>query len=537
MSGARAAGSPNRWSGMESTSVLELSSPAPAGESVGGSRALRSKHARAGKAMAIATLTMAGASGIQALVYLSSFGVNGRTDGFFAAFAVYATFGVFSQSIRVTAAPALVGSRPRFTTAQFCAALALIGLGVMIVTGPLAGPAARLLAPGLPASERALTSSALPILGVAMVLQLWAAGGATILSGRNRFLPVAWAYGLGALAGLAAYLPAERAAGELALGWSMLAMAVVTFALVAAALRPSPSGLRGSLPSPREVVVVTASLLGRTGVYLAFNSLYLVTLAFASHGDAGDTTVLSYAYLFVSYLVAGTGFALGMARISDMARGAQAAWHDVVGDTVPPGFRYAMLICAPAVAGLVAFGAPIAGALFPASFTDAHVETLRLFAGLLLPWLVGALLVNLMLPALFALGRVRLANLLAVPMIALQLLASAIGAAVAGAAGTVAAFGVAPLAFALMMLVLEGGQRRGAIARELARDGLRFAGIAAASFGGVAALVSILPESHGVATMAVGGLLGALLYGGALNVAAPRQLRVLLRGSSVEAEA
>ena len=72
---------------------------------------LRAKHAHAGVAMAIATLAMGATSGIQALLYLSSFGIDGRTDGFFIAFALYTSFGVFSQSIRVTSAPLLVGER------------------------------------------------------------------------------------------------------------------------------------------------------------------------------------------------------------------------------------------------------------------------------------------------------------------------------------------------------------------------------------------------------------------------------------------
>src|SRR4029079_8127927 len=69
---------------------------------------LRSKHAQAGMAMAAATFAMAAASGIQAALYLHSFGIDGRTDGFFVAFALYTVFGVFSQSIRVTSAPLLV---------------------------------------------------------------------------------------------------------------------------------------------------------------------------------------------------------------------------------------------------------------------------------------------------------------------------------------------------------------------------------------------------------------------------------------------
>ena len=77
-------------------------------------------------------------------------------------------------------------------------------------------------------------------------------------------------------------------------------------------------------------------------MYLAFNALYLVTVAFASRYQAGDATVLSYAYLYASYLVAGTGFALGMSRVADMRRGVLADWREVIADTVPGGFRYAM---------------------------------------------------------------------------------------------------------------------------------------------------------------------------------------------------
>src|SRR3954462_15026869 len=76
---------------------------------------LRTKHAHAGVAMAVATLAMGLTSGIQALLYLSSFGIGGRTDGFFIAFALYTSFGVFSQSIRVTSAPLLVGDERRLT--------------------------------------------------------------------------------------------------------------------------------------------------------------------------------------------------------------------------------------------------------------------------------------------------------------------------------------------------------------------------------------------------------------------------------------
>src|SRR3954451_24916632 len=139
--------------------------PSPSGHKDG----LREKHAHAGVAMAIATLAMGATSGIQALLYLSSFGINGRTDGFFVAFALYTSFGVFSQSIRVTSAPLLVGEEARLTPREFALALLAIAVPVGIITIPLAGPLASLLAPGLGSAGRGVTESALPILGLAMI--------------------------------------------------------------------------------------------------------------------------------------------------------------------------------------------------------------------------------------------------------------------------------------------------------------------------------------------------------------------------------
>ena len=55
-----------------------------------------------------------------------------------------------------------------------------------MLTVPLAGPLSQLIAPGLSVG-RAITATALPVLGPAMVLQLWAAGGATVLAIRGRF--------------------------------------------------------------------------------------------------------------------------------------------------------------------------------------------------------------------------------------------------------------------------------------------------------------------------------------------------------------
>lgn len=492
---------------------------------------LREKHAHAGVAMAIATVAMGLTSGIQALLYLNSFGIGGRTDGFFVAFALYSSFGVFSQSIRVTSAPLLVGDRPRLTSRELAIALVAIAVPVAIATIVLAGPMASVLAPGLGTAGRGVTESALPILGGAMILQLWAAGGATLLAVRDRFDRIAFAYIAGAVSGLVVYIAVSGTAGELSLGWSMLAMAVVTCAAMLDGVRTSRAPAEATaLPRPDGVLRrfwrCTLLVLGSTAIYLAFNALYVITLAFASNYNHGAATVLSYAYLFASYLVAATGFALGMSRIADMRRGALADWREVIADTVPAGFRYSMLLVAPALAALVSGGATLIGEVLPKSFSAADVSQLRSFSALLAAWTVAALLVNLLLPALFALGRSKLVNLLAPVIVVLHIAVTALGGVLFGAEGVVGAFFIVPLAFAAVLLFAGAGRESGPIAQELAKDGLRFALLAAVSFGIGAAVGDTL--ASGIAAPLLTLAIGSLLYAVVGLRLAGSQVRLLL---------
>jgi len=515
--------------------------------------------ARAGMAMSIATFAMAAASASQAVLYLGRFGTNARTDGFFIAFALYSTFGVFSQSLRLTSVPLLVEPGARLSVREFAAALAAVALPVLLFTVPLAGAVAELIAPGLSEQARAITADALPVLGCAMALQLWAAGGATVLAIRDRFMTIAGAYIAGAGAGLVAFLALMASAGVQTLGWSMLTMAVVTCGWMMLgvrrsgglgarrAVRPGPGVGESSGPAaglarsespglaagparhwaaPVGVARDAGLILGRTGIYLAFNMLFVITLAFASRSAAGGTTVLSYAYLFASYLVAGTGMALGMSSIPDLTREARAKRHTLVAETVPRGFRYAMLIVAPALAGLIAAGAPLIHALLPSSLSVAEVHTLRVFAVLLVPWTLAALLVNFLLPVLFAAGRAGLLNALAVPLILVQLAASAIGSALFGVDGAVGAFFVAPTCFAAVLLRAGAGPASAGLASRMLGDAARFLGLAALAFGAGWALGATVPSTLGQPVVAV--IVGSVLYAAGLRLVARRQLQVLL---------
>jgi len=491
----------------------------------------KGKRAKAGVVMAAATFSMAAASGIQAALYLHSFGIDGRTDGFFVAFALYTVFGVFSQSIRVTSAPLLVDAKRSLPLREFAATLVLISIPVALLTIPLANPLSFLLAPGLSEADRAVTQEALPILGGAMILQLWAAGGATVLAVRDRFNTIAGAYIAGAGAGLVVYLAVSGSAGELSLGYSMLAMAVVTCGLMLAGLRRSARGATETAPRRslrlRRLVADAGLILGRTSIYLAFNALYLITLSLTTSFAPGDATVLSYAYLFASYLVAGTAFALGMSRIADMSREARSDPRRAFGDTVPQGFRYSMLICAPALALFVAAGAPVIGVVFSASLHPDDIRTLQEFGALLSVWTVAALLVNLMLPAMFALGRARITNLMAPPLLVVHVAVSLAGGALFGSLGVVGAAFVAPALFAAAMLRTGAPEIAGHLAREVSRDALRFILAAAACFGLGATLGTAVGSTFGGAVIA--GFLGTVLYLGLLPFVAPTQVELFRR--------
>jgi hypothetical protein len=489
--------------------------------------------------MSLATFAMAAASAIQAVLYLGRFGTNARTDGFFVAFALYSTFGVFSQSLRLTSVGLLVEPGARLSVRRFAAVLGVIAVPVLVATVPLAGSLAQLIAPGLKAGAQHVTATALPVLGVAMVLQLWAAGGATVLAIRGRFGTIAGAYMSGAAGGLATFLVLMSVTGVQTLGWSMAAMSVITCTWMLIGVGGSgglgtwPAELGARPVRPWEQRPATALLrdcgmvLGRTAIYLAFNLLFVITLAFASRSSAGSTTVLSYAYLFASYLVAGTGMALGMSSIPDLTRQARAQRRALVAATVPRGFRYAMLLVAPALAGLIAAGAPLIHAVLPKSLTLAEVHTLRTFATLLVPWTVAALIVNFLLPVLLAIGRARLLGALAPALLALHLAATATGTALWGVDGAVGAMWVAPAALAAVLLVSGAGRAEARpVVRQLGGDGARFLGLAALAFGGGWAVGDALGAD--LAQASVAGAVGCGAYLAGLWVVARAQLQVLV---------
>ena len=114
---------------------------------------------------------------------------------------------------------------------------------------------------------------------------------------------------------------------------------------------------------------------------------------------------------------------------------------------------------------------------------------------------------------MFALGRARLVNALALPLVVLLHIAvTALGGALLGVDGVVGALFVVPTAFAVVLLVVGAGRECAGLARELARDGLRFVG------RGGRLLTGRAPRS-GSAVPGLGGVVLAVALGSALYAA------------------
>jgi hypothetical protein len=167
-------------------------------------------------------------------------------------------------------------------------------------------------------------------------------------------------------------------------------------------------------------------------------------------------------------------------------------------------------------------------AVLPRSLSGAEAHTLRVFAALLTPWLLAALIVNFLLPVLLALGRARLLGALALPLVLLQLAATALGSALFGVNGAVGAFWIAPSCLAVVLLIAAAG-RPGAVplVRELGRDAARFLALAGVAFGAGWLIGAALPAPE-LIQAAVAGLIGGAGYLAGLWLIARQQLQVVL---------
>ena len=297
---------------------------------------------------------------------------------------------------------------------------------------------------------------------------------------------------------------------------------------------PAPAAVAGGL---RRLARCVWLVLGSTAIYLAFNGLYVITLAFASNYGAGGATVLSYAYLFASYLVAGDR--LRPRHVADRRHAPRRPRRLARGDRRHRAGRLPLRDAArrpgPGGADRRRRDPDRRGAA--ASFDAAQVDAAARLRGPALRLDGGRAAGQ---PA--AAGAVR-----ARPRQAGQRAGAgrrrprtsrsprSAGPSSAPTASS-APSSSSRLAFAAVLLVAGAGRGCGPIARELARDGLRFVALAAVCFGIGAAMADSLVCGLAAPLLAIG--IGGILYGLTTSQLAPRQIRLLVgavRPASAEA--
>jgi peptidoglycan biosynthesis protein MviN/MurJ (putative lipid II flippase) len=447
----------------------------------------------------IATMTL---GGVLAILVAAEFGSDARTDGFFAAYGVYAMVILLAQSVRVTVVPRLLESgpaggelpagspdprgSPSFDAFNRFFAAVLVSVALLgVVFGALGDPLASLLTADDEAQSTART--ALAILWPAAGFHLFAALAAAMLGVLGDYVLAAVSYAVGGISSIVAFLALEGSLGIDSLPVAVLIGAGVTAAPLALALaragwRPALADVRGSTRR--------AGVLGLSSPPMVLMQLmYLISIAFAARLEEGAVTVFSYAFFGLGLLIALVASSIPIVFAAPLA----ATWDrdpESLRPHVDAVFRTGLMVLVPAVAAAALVGDD-AGRVLLAEFTDGEVEqTVRTFLVLSGSAIVAEALA-IPVTALFTLGRYGSMALLSLPVLGAYAALSAIASTADSLYWLAAVMPACLLGFALGMLALLHGRNWAPVAGRLGWEVLRMAApavpfvIAAAAFSGI----------------------------------------------------
>lgn len=476
----------------------------------------------------IATMVL---GGVLAVLVAARFGSNAHTDGFFAAYGVYAMVILLAQSMRVTVVPRLLpeheppaAGAPSFEAFnRYLAAVLLIFVVFGVVFVALGDPLSDVLTGDAEAHSTART--ALAILWPAAGFQLFAALSAAMLGLLGDYVLAAVSYSVGGLTSIGAFLAMEGALGIDSLPVAVLIGSAVTAVPLAVALwragwRPALSGLRESAAGAGMIAVASLATV-------QLQLMYLISIAFAARLEEGAVTIFSYAFFGLGLLIALVAssvpivFAAPLAATWDRDPASLRPFQDDV-------FRTGLMVLVPMIAAAALLGDDIGRTLL-AEFSEADVQaTVRTF--LILSGLaVVAVALAIPVTALFTQGRYRAMALLTVPVLAVYVALSAAAATTDSLYWLAAAMPVAWLGFGLCLLALLYGPGFLRIAGHLGWEAVRLGVPAAACFAAPAALLHDGSAAGDIAAF----VLGLILYGAlvAWFMPAYRNLAVRLAAS------
>jgi hypothetical protein len=457
-----------------------------------------------GLSTGLVSLSAAGAG----IVLSRKFGHGVKTDGFFAAYAVYLALVLVATALRVVVLPGFVRARREgrlggeVTTWLASLALPLVPVLVLCIGWP--DVVARALT-GDPDARHA-AATLLPWLVPAAAAQIAAGVFASALASLDDYVVAAAAFGGGAVAGLVVIV-AFVGHGVVAFGWGLALNAAIAAGAPLAALVA-----RGVLSRP------TASPLARLrelveGVALPFalQGLYLIGYRFANGLGPGKATTLSYAYLIAATLVAVTATSIALVSTVPFARG----------EPTPPriarhigAISWLSLATVAGAAGVFALaGATVARHVLGSEYGGGTGAELGRLVVYFAPWMVASTAVTVAYPLLFVRGRARWLPLLAVGALGVHVLVEWGGRGIAGLGGVAA--GLAVTTAGILAVVLAALGALAPTLRALVPAALVCGVVAAVAFGAPALFMGSLAA-------AVSGL---VVYSLVLAVGRPPGLR------------
>jgi hypothetical protein len=474
----------------------------------------------------IATMLL---GGVLAVLVAARFGSNARTDGFFAAYGVYAMVILLAQSMRVTVVPRLLdgqnGEASFEAFNRFVAAVVLIFAVLGVVFLALGDPLSGLLTGDAEAQSTART--ALAVLWPAAGFQLFAALAAAMLGVFGDYVLAALSYAVGGITSIASFLLLEGSLGIDSLPVAVLIGSSVTAAPLAVSL--TRRGWRARLSDLRDVrrAARSAGLLGLSSPPMVLmQAMYLISIPFVAAIEEGAVTIFSYAFFGLGILIALVASSIPIVFAAPLA----ATWDrdpESLRPHVDAVFRTGLMVLVPTVAGAWLLGDDI-GRVLLAEFTGAEVtETVRTFL-VVSPATIAAEALAIPVTALFTLGRYRQMALVSLPVLAVYAALSAAASALDSIYAVAAVLPVCLFGFAIGILALLHGRGVWRVAARLGGEVMRL-GLPAAACFAVPAAVLVGSTATDVIAYALGLALYAALVG--LFMPAHRDLAVRLVAS------
>src|SRR5262245_44845764 len=458
---------------------------------------------RSGVVTGLSTAAVSLSAAVAGAFLARKFGHGVRTDGFFAAYAVYIALVLVASALRVVVLPQLArahaAGRLGREVGGWCVALAVPLAPAVVLALVASGTIARGLAGG--GGRQDAAAELLPWLVPAAAAQVYAG-----LAAFGDYGTAALGFGLGAVVGLVV-IAVFADHGVVAWGWGLAVNGAIALGVPLAVLLVR----RGVGPPEGSVWLRLRDLAEGASLPFALQGLYLIALRFATGEGEGAPTTFSSSYLIAALRVSITATSLALVTSVPLTREGltpeRTAQHVVAAS-------WLSLALVAAAAGVFALaGEPLAHRVLGSAYSGPTGAELGRLVVYLAPWMAAAVAVSVTFPLLFVRGRARELPLLAVTALLVQVpvewaMREAFG--LAGIAGGMAITTALVLAALLHSLGSLGRTVRGVV-------------VAAVVCGGLAAVAFLLPSAVLGAVSAAA--LGLVLYAAALLSWRPAGLR------------